>query len=406
MRPTPGGYLAGRYRFVELIALGGMGEVWLAHDESLGRDVAIKILREELTGDTDFIERFRTEARLTAGLSHRGIAAFYDYGETDGSAYLVMELVIAEPLSATLERERRLSPRHAIPILSQTAHALHAAHLKGVVHRDVKPGNILVDEQGKVKITDFGISRATGDPSLTAVGMIMGTAQYLAPEQVAGHPASPSSDIYALGVVAFEVLAGRRPFTGATPLEIATQHAEAPVPPLPRHVPLDLAELVHVTLAKRPNDRPRTAHDLAEALDACAQRLAHNTGEVFVPSDVFSRGRVFLPDSARPPTRSAIPTAARITPGAPAAEALYPPAPSRGKWRQTVSTWTGQRLSWLSPPLIALILLVVFAVVGSMVAGRLFAAGSPMPPHGGAWNTSLSATEWVLPSVSTKAKEI
>ena len=268
MRPAPGVVLGGRYRLTRQIAVGGMGEVWAAHDESLARDIAIKVLREEFAGDTGFLERFRTEARNAGSLSHAGIAALFDYGEQDGSAFLAMELIVGEPMSDLLEREPVLPPRRLLPILAQTARALHAAHEAGVVHRDVKPGNILITPTGKVKITDFGVSLSSNQVPMTATGMVMGTAQYLSPEQAVGGPATAASDMYALGIVAYEALVGHRPFTGPTAVDIAVAHVNTPVPPLPPSVDRQIARLVMRLLAKDPADRPRTAEELADLFDA------------------------------------------------------------------------------------------------------------------------------------------
>lgn len=267
MRTAPGVALGGRYRLARRIAVGGMGEVWEAQDEALGRPVAVKVLREEFAGDRGFLERFRTEARNSAALSHGNIAALYDYGEQDGSAYLVQELVVGEPLSDLLEREPVLEPRRLLPILAQTARALHAAHEAGVVHRDVKPGNILIGRGNRVKITDFGVSLAQDQPTMTATGMVMGTAQYLSPEQAVGRPATRLSDLYSLGVVAYEALAGKRPFTGPTAVDIAVAHVNDPVPPLPASVDRNLAELVLALLSKDPAKRPQSGEQLAVTLD-------------------------------------------------------------------------------------------------------------------------------------------
>lgn len=267
MRTAPGVALGGRYRLARRIAVGGMGEVWEAQDEALGRPVAVKVLREEFAGDRGFLERFRTEARNSAALSHGNIAALYDYGEQDGSAYLVQELVVGEPLSDLLEREPVLEPRRLLPILAQTARALHAAHEAGVVHRDVKPGNILIGRGNRVKITDFGVSLAQDQPTMTATGMVMGTAQYLSPEQAVGRPATRLSDLYSLGVVAYEALAGKRPFTGPTAVDIAVAHVNDPVPPLPSSVDHALADLVLRLLSKDPAKRPQSGEELAVTLD-------------------------------------------------------------------------------------------------------------------------------------------
>lgn len=224
--------LGKRYRLLSRIAGGGMGEVWSATDEVLGRNVAVKILRRELADDPTFVARFRAEARHTASLSHGGIAAVYDYSDgaarpiRPGSAltpdespspFLVMENVPGEPLSEVIARDGRLSAERTLDVIGQAALALQAAHDAGVVHRDVKPGNILLTPDGTVKITDFGIARAVHSAPLTATGAIMGTAYYLSPEQASGRSATPASDVYALGVVAYECLSGRRPFPGDTP---------------------------------------------------------------------------------------------------------------------------------------------------------------------------------------------
>ncbi|HJD51181.1 MAG TPA: serine/threonine protein kinase, partial [Candidatus Rothia avistercoris] len=180
MRPSVDVTLGGRYTLTERIAIGGMGEVWKARDKVLGRTVAVKILKEEYTGDPGFLERFRAEARHTALLNHPGVANVFDYGEEDGSAYLVMELVPGEPLSNIIERDKQLPADRILNIMAQTARALAAAHAQGLVHRDVKPGNLIITPDERVKVTDFGIARLADQVPLTATGQVMGTAQYLA----------------------------------------------------------------------------------------------------------------------------------------------------------------------------------------------------------------------------------
>ena len=268
MRPTSGITLGGRFQLTERIAIGGMGEVWKARDKVLGRVVAIKILKEEYSGDPAFLNRFRAEARHTALLNHEGIANVFDYGEEGGSAYLVMELVPGQPLSAVIEREGVLSPDRALSIVGQTATALAVAHRQGLVHRDVKPGNILVMPDGRVKITDFGIARLADQVPLTATGQVMGTAQYLAPEQATGQQATGSSDIYALGVIGYELLAGRRPFSGESQIAIALAQVNDAPPPLPEHIPHPVRALIASMLAKDPADRPADAESLSRAVDA------------------------------------------------------------------------------------------------------------------------------------------
>jgi serine/threonine-protein kinase len=276
MRPVEGLTLGERYTLVRRIAMGGMGEVWVARDEKLAREIAVKVLREEYTGNEDFLRRLRTEARNSSTLVHPNIAQMFDYGEERGAGYLVMELVLGEPLADLLEREPVLQPARLLPILAQTARGLHAAHLAGVVHRDVKPGNILLEHTGTVKITDFGVSVAQNQVPMTATGMVMGTAQYLSPEQAVGQSATGASDIYALGVVAYEATAGRRPFTGRTPVDIAIAHVNAPVPLLPTSVHPGLAETITKMLEKDPAQRISSADQLARHLDVLAAEIAED----------------------------------------------------------------------------------------------------------------------------------
>ncbi|PCN48818.1 serine/threonine protein kinase [Curtobacterium sp. 'Ferrero'] len=268
MRPTSGLTFGGRYQLSSRVAIGGMGEVWQATDLVIGRTVALKILKDEYLGDPGFLERFRAEARHAALVNHEGIANVFDYGEEDGSAYLVMELVPGEALSTMIEREHTLPVDKVLDIVAQTANALQAAHAVGLVHRDIKPGNLLITPDGRVKITDFGIARIADQVPLTATGQVMGTVQYLSPEQASGHPASPSTDIYSLGIVAYECLAGRRPFTGESQVAIAMAHINEQPPALPSDVPEPVSALVLSCIAKKPADRPATAANLARAAQA------------------------------------------------------------------------------------------------------------------------------------------
>jgi serine/threonine-protein kinase len=268
MKPEEGKLYGDRYRLVKRIATGGMGEVWQAQDEVILRQVAIKILKQQYMGDPDFVERFRTEAKHAAMINHDGIANVYDYGEDDGSAYLVMELVPGESLSSILEREKTLPEQQVISIIAQTALALDAAHREGLVHRDIKPGNLLVAPDGQVKITDFGIARVANQVSLTQTGQVMGTVQYLAPEQATGKPASALGDIYSLGIVAYEALAGKRPFKGETQMAIAMAQINETPPPLPEHIDAKLQKLIMDCMAKKPDQRPNSALALAARAEA------------------------------------------------------------------------------------------------------------------------------------------
>jgi serine/threonine-protein kinase len=271
MRPTTGQVFGSRYELISRIAIGGMGEVWKANDSVIGRHVAIKILKEEYLGDPGFRERFRTEAKNAALVNHEGIANVFDYGEEEGSAYLVMELVPGEALSTVLEREKILPASRVLAIVAQTAAALHQAHLAGLVHRDIKPGNLLITPDGTVKITDFGIARLADQVPLTATGQVMGTVQYLAPEQAGGKPASPATDLYSLGIVAYEALAGKRPFRGESQVAIAMAQIKETPPELPTSIPEPVRRLVMSCMAKKPEGRPASAHDLAQAALALAR---------------------------------------------------------------------------------------------------------------------------------------
>jgi serine/threonine-protein kinase len=236
----------------------------------LGRKVGVKILRDDLVDSPVFLERFRAEARHTAGLAHPGIASVFDYGEDRNGdqlvAYLVMELVDGKPLSKLMAEQGPLPVGMVLSVLAQAAEALSAAHAMGVVHRDVKPGNLLVLDNGTVKVTDFGIARAANSAALTEVGQVIGTARYISPEQATGGEATPASDVYSLGVVGYEMLAGTPPFTADNAGAIAMAHVHRPPPPLPASVPAGVSAAIAGALSKDPAGRPADARAFASEL--------------------------------------------------------------------------------------------------------------------------------------------
>ena len=373
MRPTSGLTFGGRYQLSSRVAIGGMGEVWQATDLVIGRTVALKILKDEYLGDPGFLERFRAEARHAALVNHEGIANVFDYGEEDGSAYLVMELVPGEALSTMIEREHTLPVDKVLDIVAQTANALQAAHAVGLVHRDIKPGNLLITPDGRVKITDFGIARIADQVPLTATGQVMGTVQYLSPEQASGHPASPSTDVYSLGIVAYECLAGRRPFTGESQVAIAMAHINEQPPALPNTVPEPVAALVLSCIAKKPADRPATAANLARAAQAL-RRGDVAAATVAVPAIGGAGTVAFNP----PPGDDAATALLRTQANAPVVGGAVPGTPAGPEQDEEPE----KRRAWIWW-VVAAVVLVAAIVVGAIVfanqQSRPVASSSPSP---------------------------
>ncbi len=269
--------LDGRYHVVDRIAAGGMGEVFRAHDAVLDRRVAIKVLHRNLSGDTGFVDRFRREARAAANLNHPNIVGVHDWGAVDGVYYMVMEFVDGLSLRDLLNAEGLVAPAQAADVLGQTLAALEHAHRQGIVHRDVKPENVMVTREGIVKVADFGLARAYADAQITEAGTVTGTVQYLAPEQLQGEPADPRTDLYALGIVAFEILTGRLPFTGETPMAIAYKHIHERVPPPSSRnpvVPKALDGWVASMTEKQRELRPESAAEARRDLEAEARSFA------------------------------------------------------------------------------------------------------------------------------------
>jgi serine/threonine protein kinase len=265
-RLEPDFRLADRYVLLHRVASGGMADVWAATDETLQRQVALKVMRPDPGHEEVFALRFRDEALHSAALIHTNIATLFDYGEDDGLAFLVMELVDGRPLSHIIREHGPLPPEQVRSVLGQCALALGVAHEAKVVHRDVKPANILVREDGLVKLTDFGIARAADASGHTRTGDLLGTPSYISPEQALGKPATGASDLYALGVVGHEMLSGSKPFEKPTPIATALSHLHEAPPPLPDDVPEDLAGVIEDLLAKEPQDRPENARAVAVRL--------------------------------------------------------------------------------------------------------------------------------------------
>ena len=378
---SPGDLLGDRYQLQSVIASGGMGRVWRAHDTLLQRPVAVKLLRSELTDDPAFLRRFRAEAQHAALLNDPHIAAVHDYGETlrggETLAYLVMELVDGQSLSALLAAHGRLDVAQTLRIARQTAAALAVAHAAGVVHRDVKPGNVLLTAAGDVKITDFGIAWSASSVPLTRTGQVLGTPQYLAPEQAHGAPATPASDVYALGVVAYQCLSGRVPFAADSPVQVALMQITHQPPSLPPDVPADIRRLVERAMAKDPAARFRDGAALRDAVDALAGALPHTAAQ-------RQPTAVLLPPGPTPPIRSAGPGHTRVAAGGRYRDTAVLAGPDRGAAPARRLT----RRTWL------LLAATVVAVLGMLaVVGLLGGTGedAPATPPSGEATASTTA---------------
>ncbi|MDM4718814.1 serine/threonine-protein kinase [Micromonospora sp. WMMA1363] len=305
---SPGVVLSSRYRLDERVATGGMGDVWRGTDLVLGRPVAVKVLLPALVSDPDFTARFRSEARIMAALRHPGIVQVFDYGEdrlADGGRadFLVMEFVHGEPLSRRIEVAGRIDVAETMSIVAQVAQALHAAHRGGIVHRDVKPSNLLVQENGSVVLVDFGVARSTNVTSITSTNAVPGTALYMAPEQAAGRPVSGATDIYALGAVAYCCLSGAPPFTGDNPLQVAVRHLDDEPPELPHDIPEAVRALVARALAKDPASRFSSGAAMAEAAQSALSDPSAATALMLTAAPAALR-------SAGPATRTDSPATA------------------------------------------------------------------------------------------------
>ena len=373
-----GQVIAGRYDLTRFIAGGAMGEVWEAHDDRMDRIVAVKVMRPEYAQDPVAVERFRTEARLAARLTHPGIVQVHDVD--DGSSgdeppWMVQEFVLGQPLSELVAGSAGLDPNRVAGLIAQAAAAVHAAHRAGVVHRDLTPGNLLVCHGDVVKITDFGIARAAGLPSLTAAGHVLGAAAYLSPEQARGQPASPASDIYTLGVVLYECLTGVRPFTRANAIEVARAHMHEDPPALPVSVPEPLRAITAAAMAKDPGERPHSAAELAAQLFAAARHRPDSppTSDLTRPlpkisPPVRAPAARPAPSSSRPAGAPAMRPAPPVATGAAAVRIAARPSANVPGWWSAASRradeWRRRHpISRIGLTGAAMILVVVLAVV-------------------------------------------
>jgi serine/threonine protein kinase len=323
--PQSGELLGDRYRLDDRIAAGGMGEVWRATDTVLGRAVAVKTLLAGYAGDAGFRTRFQHEARALASLRHASVVPVYDFGDTGDGAYLVMARVDGQPLNQRIAERGSLSPAETMSVVAQAARALAAAHEAGIVHRDVKPGNLIIEPDGTVVLVDFGVARSAHSVTLTGAKEVVGTALYIAPEQVSKQSTGPSVDIYALGAVAYHCLAGRPPFLGDNPLAVALQHMTEEPEPLPDSVPGPVRDLVAKAMAKDPDARFPSAAAMA---DAAGDLMSEATAEVPRPDAAGGTVR-FAPGIAGAGAAPLL--APSVSPGAPRTP-LADTAVNTGAW--------------------------------------------------------------------------
>jgi serine/threonine-protein kinase len=373
----------------ERIATGGMGDVWRGTDVVLGRVIAVKVLRPAMLADPEFAARFYGEARMMAAFRHPGVVEVYDYASAgdspdgDDCAYLVMAYVDGEPLSTRLKDAGQLSVGETLSIVAQTGEALHAAHEHGTIHRDVKPGNLIVRPNGTVMLVDFGVARSNDVTSMTGVNSIVGTALYMAPEQVAKGRVTPATDIYALGAVAYHCLAGRPPFDGDNALQVALRHLEDDPDPLPADVPEQVRALVARAMAKHPADRFSSAAQMAEE--------ARNATRVLRVG-----GATPLSDGAHsvnPAPTTRMDPATRTRP-----LSIPPPTPPGAAPNRGGGTPRGQRLVQLA--VVALFLLAIGLAVAIWLTSRDDPNSGNNPNDSGVNASEPAANESAAPSTS------
>jgi serine/threonine-protein kinase len=389
--------IADRYRLQSRIADGGMGEVWRAVDELLDRPVAVKLLRREYARHAETLSRFAAEARHAASVTHPGIAQVYDYGATSrrGSPYLVMELVDGPSLDAVLARGP-LDAARTMDVIAQAAAGLAAAHQAGLVHRDIKPANLLLGPDGTVKITDFGIAYAAGSAPITQMGVLMGTAAYMAPERTMGGPATPASDLYSLGVAAHECLTGTPPYLG-TAMDVAFAHQHRPLPPLPPGVPAEVMALIAELAAKDPAARPASAGEVAaraaDLRDAMFNRAALLAS--FPPVQGQAPASPTAPEALAPPAAAAAATHG-YTQGVLPAGPQEPLPPSSHRRPRTGRAQPRNRM----------VLAASGAVVIAGLAIWLTASGSGAPAGGPSGHPAVTQPATARPSTTTRTVDV
>jgi eukaryotic-like serine/threonine-protein kinase len=378
---APGTLVDGRYRIVSRVGSGGMADVYCADDIQLGRRVAVKLLHERFARDEEFVERFRREASSAASLSHANIVSVYDRGEWSGTYYIAMEYLDGRSLDSIVREEAPMAPEQAIEITEQVLRAARFAHRRGVVHRDLKPHNVILDEEGRVKVTDFGIARA-GSSEITQTGSIMGTARYLSPEQAQGHAVGPRSDLYSIGVMLYELLTGTVPFEGDSVVAIALRHLSEPPRPPSSLVPAispALDAIVLRALAKDPEQRFADADEFLMALEDERARLRGESGAHTAAIEPI----VVMPPSAYPPP-------AHLHPATYQTQAIAPITGAHGE--TALAWWEGGTTTMLGGgvppprdrgPVWPWVLVAMLVIAGAAVALVLLLAkhhNSPPPP--------------------------
>jgi eukaryotic-like serine/threonine-protein kinase len=399
---SPEMLLGQRYRLRERIAVGGMGEVWRAEDTVLERTVAVKAMLPALLSEPGFAKRFTAEAKTVAALTHPHIVNVHDFGNADlpsgeTTAYLVMEFIEGKSLADLIAERGRIDARELMPIIAATAEALQQAHERGIIHRDIKPGNILVrDRDGQAVLTDFGIARSGASGDLTATGSVMGTASYIAPEQAEGTGVLPASDMYSLGVVAFHGLTGHRPFQAENPIELALHHVRTPPPPLPPDIPPGVRAFVERSLVKDPHQRFASATEMA-ALARIAVDANPMSTSVMPPVGQLPR-RAGVVSMGGPPAGVAEPHTAspqmpphQMAPGGPVPPGSTPPGINLGAPTPPPASNPGSQRRLL----IVLAGVVALVLVGGIVWLLIAFSGDPGggDPGGGGDDTSPTTSE-------------